>query len=149
MKKFTFSLAKLKTYKERMLEAEKNNLGILRRELVVLQQQLQDIYDDIEAKNAEFTEKMFKGTTPIEIAMNKRFVTARKQDASLKQIEIVRKEDEIAKQLELVIELQKETASLEKLEEGQLEEYRAAELKENELFIDEFMTNADYRKQKS
>jgi flagellar FliJ protein len=149
MKKFTFSLAKLKSYKERMLEAEKNNLGILRRELVVLQNQLQDIFDEIEAKNAELFETMFQGTTPVKIAMSKRFITTRKQDASLKQIEIVRKEDEIAVQLELVIELQKEVASLEKLEEGQLEEYRAAELKETELFIDEFMTNADFRKQKT
>jgi len=149
MKKFTFSLAKLKAYKERMLEAEKNNLGILRRELVTLQVQLQDIHDQIEDKNRELAESMVKGTTPVEIATNKRFVASRKQDAALKQIEIVRKEDEIARQLELVIELQKEVASLEKLEEGQLEEYKAAELKETELFIDEFITNADFRKQKS
>ncbi|MCL2637706.1 MAG: flagellar FliJ family protein [Oscillospiraceae bacterium] len=149
MKKFEFSLAKLKTYKERMLEAEKNNLGILRRELVVLQEQLQDIFRHIEEKNAELAEKMLTGITPVDIAVRKRFITSRKQDASLKQIEIVRKEDEIARQLELVLELQKEVASLEKLEENQLEEYRALELKETELFIDEFMTNADFRKQKS
>jgi flagellar FliJ protein len=149
MKKFKFTLATLKAYKERMLDAEKNNLGILRRELVTLQGQLQGIFDEIEAKNAELAEAMTRGTTPVEIAVNKRFVASRKQDAALKQLEIARKEDEVARQLELVIELQKEVSSLEKLEEGQLEEYKAAELKESELFIDEFMSNADFRKQKS
>ena len=148
MKKFTFSLDKLKYYKERILEAEKNNLGILRRELGVLQAQLQDIFDLIELKNTEFAGIMQKGTTPVEIATHKRFVAARKYDASVKQNEIARKEEEIQSQLEVVLELQKEVASLEKLEENQLEEYRAAELKENELFIDEFITNADFRKQK-
>jgi flagellar export protein FliJ len=149
MKKFSFSLEKLKHYKERMLEAEKNNLGILRRELVVLSGQLQEIFDNIAEKNAELAEKLVKGTTPVDIAVRKRFITTRKQDAQLKQMEIARKEDEIAKQLEVVLELQKEVASLEKLEENQLEEYRMLELKETEQFIDEFMTNADFRKQNS
>jgi flagellar export protein FliJ len=132
-----------------MLEAEKNNLGILRRELVLLNEQLRDIYQNIADKNAELAEKLMTGITPVDIAVRKRFITSRKQDASLKQIEIIRKEDEIARQLEVVLELQKEVASLEKLEENQLEEYRALELKENELFIDEFMTNADFRRQRS
>jgi flagellar export protein FliJ len=149
MKKFSFSLEKLKHYKERMLEAEKNNLGILRRELVLLQQQLQEIFDNITDKQSELAAKLVTGITPVDMAVRKRFITSRKQDASLKQIEIVRKEDEIQRQLEVVLELQKEVASLEKLEEVQLEEYRAAELKETELFIDEFMTNADFRKQNS
>ena len=149
MKKFSFSLEKLKHYKERMLEAEKNNLGILRRELVVLGQELEDIFKNIDEKNAELAQRLVAGITPVDISVRKRFIVSRKQDASLKQIEIVRKEDEVARQLEVVLELQKEVASLEKLEEGQLEEYKAAELKETELFIDEFMTNADYRKQKN
>ncbi|MCL2693794.1 MAG: flagellar FliJ family protein [Oscillospiraceae bacterium] len=146
MKKFTFSLDKLKAYKERMLDAEKNNLGILRRELVELQGQLQEINDVIELKNTELAETYVKGTTPVDISVRKRFIASRKQDAVTKQNEIVNKENEIQKQLEVVLELQKEVSSLEKLEEAQLEEYRALELKETELFIDEFITNADFRK---
>ncbi|MCL2077170.1 MAG: flagellar FliJ family protein [Oscillospiraceae bacterium] len=147
MKKFTFSLAKLKQYKERMLEAEKNNLGILRRDLVGLQNQLSEINGIIEIKHDELNETMKKGTTPVDISVRKRFLTSKKQDAALKQIDITKKENEVQAQLEVVIELQKEVASLEKLEEAQLEEYRAAEQKEVELFIDEFITNADFRKQ--
>ena len=147
MKKFSFSLAKLKHYKERMLEAEKNDLGILRRELSDLQNQLKLILEIVEEKNNELAETMKKGATPVDIAVRKRFITSRKQDAAMKQIEIVRKEDEVQRQLDKVLELQKEVSSLEKLEEGQLEEYRAAEQKETERFIDEFITNADFRKQ--
>jgi flagellar export protein FliJ len=149
MKKFQFTLATLKRYKERMEEAEKNNLGILRRELVVLQQQLEEIFAVIALKNTELAEIYKQGTTPVEISVRKRFISARKHDAVLKQIEIDNKEDEVQRQLEVVLELQKEVKSLEKLEEGQLEEYRAAELKETEQFIEEFVTNADFRKQNS
>ena len=147
MKKFEFSLAKLKQYKERMLEAEKNNLGILRRDLALLQNQLTDILDEIDLKNSELAIKLQEGTTPIEVQTGKRFVMVRKSDAQMKRIEIMAKEEEIEQQLQVVIGLQQEVASLEKLEEAQLEEYRALELKETELFIDEFITNADFRKQ--
>ncbi|MCL2107912.1 MAG: flagellar FliJ family protein [Oscillospiraceae bacterium] len=147
MKRFVFTLARLKQYKERMLEAEKNTLGVLRRELMVLRHQLADILDEIFNKNNELAAKMQQGTTPIEIAAGKRFITVRKHDAHLKQNEILAKEDEVQLQLEAVLELQREFSSLEKLEEAQLEEYRAAELKEHEIFIDEFITNADFRRQ--
>jgi hypothetical protein len=41
MKKFQFSLARLKKYREQILETEKNSLSILRRQLTALQERLE------------------------------------------------------------------------------------------------------------
>lgn len=64
----------------------------------------------------------------------------------MKRHQILMKEREIEAQLQTVIEATKEVSKLEKLEEHQIEEYRAAEQKETELFIEEFVSNADWRK---
>ena len=57
-------------------------------------------------------------------------------------MEIERKENEIAHQLEAVMEASREVQKLEKLEEHQLEEYKELERKEQEQFIEEFVTNS-------
>ena len=64
----------------------------------------------------------------------------------MKRHQILMKEREIEAQLQVVIEATQEVSKLEKLEEHQIEEYKAAEQKENELFIEEFVSNADWRK---
>jgi len=45
----------------------------------------------------------------------------------------------------VVVEATKDVKTLEKLEEKQLEEYKALENKENEQFIEEFVSNASIR----
>ena len=64
----------------------------------------------------------------------------------MKRHQIMLKEREIERQLEVVVEATKEVSKLEKLEEQQIEEYKAAEQKETEAFIEEFVSNADWRK---
>ena len=51
----------------------------------------------------------------------------------------------IEKQLGIVVEATKDVKTLEKLEEKQLEEYKALETKENEQFIEEFVSGAAIR----
>ena len=53
---------------------------------------------------------------------------------------------EIEKQLAVVVDATKDVKTLEKLEEKQLEEYKAAEGKENELFIEEFVSGGAVRR---
>ena len=64
----------------------------------------------------------------------------------MKRHQILMKEREIERQLEAVVQATQEVSKLDKLEEHQLEEYRAAEQKETELFIEEFVSNSDWRK---
>ncbi|MCL2633523.1 MAG: flagellar FliJ family protein [Oscillospiraceae bacterium] len=147
MKKFKFSLDKLKKYKEQILEAEKNSLGILRKELNELNDELNALIKLIDLKSDELEYIMIKGITPSDLASRKRFITVKQQEAHEMRRLITLKEREIERQLNVVIEATKEVNTLEKLEERQLEEYRHKEMKEQELFIEEFVGNCEQRKE--
>ena len=55
------------------------------------------------------------------------------------------KQQEIEKQLGVVVEATKDVKTLEKLEEKQLEEYKMSANKENEQFIEEFVSGQTVR----
>ena len=59
--------------------------------------------------------------------------------------ERMKKQEEINKQLGVVVEATKDVRTLEKLEEKQLEDYKAAANKENEQFIEEFVSGQSIR----
>ena len=63
----------------------------------------------------------------------------------MREAQAAEKRIEIEKQLGIVVEATKDVKTLEKLEEKQLEEYKALEIKENEQFIEEFVSGAAAR----
>ena len=147
MKKFKFSLDKLQNYKEQILESEKNTLGGLRKELRELNLELEELLKLIDLKANELEYIMLRSVTPADFASRKRFITAKQQEVHELRRTIALKEQEVEQQLQVVIEATKEVNTLEKLEERQLEEYRYAEMKEEELFIEEYVSNQRMRKQ--
>ena len=138
MKKFQFSLDRIKQYRMQVEEMEKNDLAALRAELAQLHEQEKDILAAIAEKTDELRKIFKKGAFPNEINVANRFLTTKKQDLEMKRQEIADKNHEIEKKLEEVLEATKEVKKLEKLEEHQLEEYRKQETKENENFLEEF-----------
>lgn len=146
MKKFVFTLERLKQYREQVLETEKGSLADLRGQLNRLQAELEDILEELARLNRELVEMYERGTTPLDISVHKRYIAAKQQELHMKRHQIMLKEREIERQLEVVVDATKEVSKLEKLEEQQIEEYKAAEQKETEAFIEEFVSNADWRK---
>ena len=146
MKKFVFTLERLKQYREQVLETEKGSLADLRGQLNRLQAELEDILEELARLNRELVEMYERGTTPLDISVHKRYIVAKQQELHMKRHQIMLKEREIERQLEVVVEATKEVSKLEKLEEQQIEEYKAAEQKETEAFIEEFVSNADWHK---
>lgn len=146
MKKFVFTLERLKQYREQVLETEKGSLADLRGQLNRLQAELEDILEELARLNRELVEMYERGTTPLDISVHKRYIAAKQQELHMKRHQIMLKEREIERQLEVVVEATKEVSKLEKLEEQQIEEYKAAEQKETEAFIEEFVSNSDWRK---
>jgi len=146
MKKFQFSLDKLKKYKEQILEAEKNTLSILRKELEELNRELDELIELVNRKSDELEYVMISGITPSDLASHKRFITIKQQETHQTRFLIAQKEAEIENQLNVVVEATKEVSTLEKLEERQLDEYKMQDLKEQEHFIEEFVVNCEQRK---
>ncbi|MBD5115422.1 MAG: flagellar export protein FliJ [Ruminococcaceae bacterium] len=138
MKKFQFTLDRIKQYRMQLEEMEKNDLAALRAELLVLHEEEAEIKKAIADKTEELRRIYRRGAYPNEISVANRYLTLRKQDLEMKRQEIAEKNREIEKKLEDVLEATKEVKKLEKLEEHQLEEYREQETKENENFLEEF-----------
>ena len=149
MKKFVFTLESLKRYQDQVLETEKGKLSELRGELNRLEAELEDILAELERLNGELVVMYEKGTTPLEISVHKRYISAKQQELHIKRHQILMKGREIEAQLQVVVDATREVSKLEKLEEHQIEEYKALEQKENELFIEEFVSNSDWRKANS
>ena len=146
MKKFVFTLQRLKEFREQTLDTEKGTLAELRAELRELESELQQILEDIARLNRELMELYKKGTTANDIAVHKRYINNKQQELHMKRHQILMQNRKIEQQLQTVIDATKEVSKLEKLEEHQLEDYKAAEQKENEQFIEEFVSNSDWRK---
>ncbi|MCM1054997.1 MAG: hypothetical protein NC394_05660 [Bacteroides sp.] len=138
MKKFQFTLDRIKQYRIQLEEMEKNDLAALRAEMAALLDEEDAIKAAISDKSEELRRIYRRGAYPNEISVANRYLTLRKQDLEMKRQEIADKDREIEKKLEDVLEATKEVKKLEKLEEHQLEEYREQETKENESFIEEF-----------
>ncbi|MCM1297976.1 MAG: flagellar export protein FliJ [Firmicutes bacterium] len=142
MKKFQFTLDRIKQYRIQIEDMEKNDLAALRADLKQLQEQEQDIWRQILAKSEELRRLLRKGAFPNEISVANRYLTFKKQELEMKKGEIEDKKKEIENKLLDVMEATKEVKKLEKLEEHQLEEYKQMEVKENESFLEEFFGGA-------
>lgn len=145
MKKFHFTLQKLKDYQEQELDREKNALSLLQADLRRIEEAREVLMGKV-AEQSEQLDRVYKlGSTANEIAMRKRYIVTLQQEIHLKEQQAIQKQAEIEAQLSVVVEATKEVKKLEKLEEKQLEEYNLAAGKENERFIEEFVNTQSTR----
>lgn len=145
MKKFQFSLQKLMDFREQELDRQKNILSILQGELRMIEESTEQLRRKVFAESQEL-ERVCSGGAPVyEVSVRKRYIVTLQQEIHMKEAQAVQKKAEIDAQLGVVVEATKDVKTLEKLEEKQLEEYKALELKENEQFIEEFVSNATAR----
>lgn len=145
MKKFQFSLQKLKDFREQELDRQKNTLSLLQAELRRIEESREVLIGKI-AEQGEQLDRVYKlGSTASDIAMRKRYIVTLQQEVHIKERQAMEKRVEIEEQLAVVVEATKEVKTLEKLEEKQLEEYNHAASKENEQFIEEFVSGQTAR----
>ena len=141
MKKFNFTLQSLKRYNDQVLSGEKSVLGRLRAELAEQQALLDEKTAEYEQIIIKLNALVSEGTTAMRLSLHKKYVSSLQQDIYRIKAQMAQKREEIEIQLEKVVEATKEVSKLEKLEEKQLEEYRYAAQKEEELRIEEFVSN--------
>ncbi|MDE7400073.1 MAG: flagellar export protein FliJ [Oscillospiraceae bacterium] len=145
MKKFQFSLQKLMDFRQQELDRQKNILSALQAE----KRQIEESRELLVTKVTEQSEQLDRvyrlGSTASDIAMRKRYIVTLQQEIHLREQQAIEKQREIEEQLSVVVEATKEVKTLEKLEEKQLEEYKNAANKENELFIEEFVSSQSVR----
>ncbi len=141
MKKFKFSLDKLKSYKEQIKKREENTLASLRAEQLDKLHEKEELLKELDRRNAEFIRKSEIGMTAMEMVTEKGFISYILDSIKAKDKEISVLSAKINKQLMVVTEASREVQTLEKLEEKQLDEYKFKERKADEAFIDEYVGN--------
>lgn len=141
MKKFKFSLDKLKSYKEQIKKREENTLASLRAEQLDKLHEKEELLKELDRRNAEFIRKSEIGMTAMEMVTEKGFISYILDSIKAKDKEISILSAKINKQLMVVTEASREVQTLEKLEEKQFDEYKFKERKADEAFIDEYVGN--------
>jgi len=145
LKQFRFSLQKLKDFREQELERQKNTLSLLQADLRRIEEARETLEGTL-SEQAEQLDRVYRlGSTALEIAMRKRYIVTLQQEIHIKEQQALEKQAEIERQLSVVVEATKDVKTLEKLEEKQLEEYNHAAAKENEQFIEEFVSGQTVR----
>ena len=145
MKKFRFSLEKLKDFREQELDRQKNTLAALQAELRGVLDEIEELKKHLAVQDAELTKVSASGASAYDIALRKRYIVTIQADIHLKEQQAARKQNDINRQLDVVVEATKDVRTMEKLEEKQLEEYKFLENKENEQFIEEFVSTQSAR----
>jgi len=144
MKKFKFPLDVVKGYKEKLLD----NLKIEQAQILAAISSQKKLIAQMEESemllNRELNEKNSGGITPHELINYKRYLRVLQNDINdeyerLEKLEITAEE----KRREIV-EMKKETTSLEKLEIKMKEVYNIMMRKEQDIFIEEFVSNQRY-----
>lgn len=141
MKKFKFSLDKLKSFKEQIKKREENTLASLRAEQLDKLHEKEELLKELDRRNAEFIRKSEIGMTAMEMVTEKGFISYILDSIKAKDKEISVLSARINKQLIVVTEASREVQTLEKLEEKQFDEYKFRERKADEAFIDEYVGN--------
>lgn len=149
MKKFQFTLQKLMDFRQQELDRQKNTLSALQADLQRIYQEKEDLIRQVEQSSEDLEIICRQGAQAFEISVRKRYIVSLQQEIHAREFSAARKQEEINKQLGVVVEATKDVRTLEKLEEKQLEEYKAAATKENEQFIEEFVSGQSIRKAQS
>jgi flagellar FliJ protein len=144
MKKFHFSLAAVKEYKEKLLDNLKLEHSTILAAIAEQEKLIQGMEETERLVNEELNEKNRKGITPYELMNYQRYIKVLQDDIRLEYEKLAKLKKAEEEKREEVIEMKKETASFEKLEEKKLKEYNSVVQKSQELFVEEFVVSKKY-----
>lgn len=148
MKKYEFSLKRIKDYKYQMLSREKNVLTGLRMERRGLEDRIDELDLEYQKINDEMHENFQSGMTVSQINIYEFRKNGVREEKRVVQKRMGLLDISIERQQKKVASLKQETSGFDKLEEKQLEEYIAAVNKEQEDIIAEFVSTSYSRKEK-
>lgn len=145
MKKFAFSLQRLLNYTEQLLDIERATLADMNAVLRGFMDDLDELTSEYARRSREYSEVMIEGTTPLDLEMRRNYLIALDERIHNKKVQIEMQRRVVEKQTDKVRDTKIEISTMEKLRENKLAEYNALDQKEQELFIEEFVSNEKAR----
>jgi len=147
MKKFSFSLQKVLEIKEQILENLKFELSNLNHQANNLDTDIKNLANKYSFMDKEFNEKSAVSITVGEITYYKMLMGSILKKAENKQEEKKIIHMKIEEKRNEILNINKEISSLEKLKDKELEKHNSAATKNEEIFIEEFVSNKSMLKQ--
>lgn len=140
MKRFEFTLSKMMSYQEQVLQRERNAMGELIAERNKAELWIEEITQQLIEIHKEMDSVIKKGTSIFNL--NRYTMTIKNGNSQVedmkRRIRIL--ESEIETQRQIVAEASKEVSKLQKLEEKQREEYRRSLAKEEQENVLEYIS---------
>ncbi len=140
MKKFFFSLNTVLDYKEQILENLRGEHARAILKVRVCEDEIEALEEEHLTRSSELEERRFQGMTIQKIKTHENYLELLgiKIKRKYEELELLKIEEQ--KKREEVIEAKKETQMIGKLKEKKRKEYDAKAQKEEELFIEEFVS---------
>lgn len=140
MKKFSFSLQRLLDYTEQTLDIERATLANMNAVLQGFINEREAMLREQRERIAEYGEQNARGTTPYDMSVHVNYLRTLEEAIHDKEAQIAMQRKVVEKQEDKVRQVKMEISTMEKLRENKLEEYNYRDNKEQELFIDEFVS---------
>lgn len=140
MQAFVFSLARMRGYKEQLLDKEKNTLARLHRKRDEIQLEIEQLERCRAEQSAQMQAKQRAGMDAAGLSSYRFLMENSRLQLEDLRASLVRAQAEAQGQLKIVIAASQELSALDKLEEKQREEYRLLEKKESEEAVLEYVT---------
>ena len=141
MKKFVFPLNTVLKFKERMAEHEKNLLNRLRLQMQIIAGELTALQEKYHLSKMSYAEKSAAGISVPELILCHAYLKELETEIDAKTILHQEAELAVDKQMKILIAISQEQKSMEILKDKQFGRYQAQLMKEEEIFIEEFVTN--------
>lgn len=145
MKKFIFSLEKVLSYKRQILGLLKSELSRLQVQQNEIQRKIEDTNHEFKVTSQKLTDEMRDGLSSHTIAVYKGYLDKlnRKVLSLLKERQKL--SDAITAKQREIVQMNSDISGLERLKDKQFGEYSVQERKEQETFIEEFVSHASNR----
>lgn len=141
MKKFSFSLDKVLSYKRQYEESVRSEHAAILHQVAVQEKKLENIHRKDAETRTEMDKAKNAGCTILQICTYENYLDyLHKEELMEKKILDVLRAKEETKRKEL-IKAKTDTKSIDKLKEKKIEEYRYETAKEQEQFIEEFVNH--------
>ena len=146
MKSFAFTMERMRSYKEQVLDEEKDALRRLRQQRDELERKIRELYLYCRKLELDFQGRQQRGVTRQEISAYHFYQENSRLTIEQLDRELAAVSAEVETQLKVVVARSQEVSSLDKLEEKQLETYRQEVSRETQETITEQVSNRATRK---
>lgn len=140
MKKFKFSLETVLAYKGQVLDSIRNEYAALQAQVREQEAVLEAVWEHYRTYNGEFRTRKAEGMTIIDAMTYENGLRVLERDIQRETERLEELQKKTEEKREEMVEAKKENASLEKLKEKKLAAYEKTVQKNEEQFIEEFVS---------